>query len=149
MSQGSARQTVHDSSVSDRAVMYLGSDTDVAGRTLFLHLRPGVTVGQVVAVCNELAGRVQDGQRQLIKASTRPVSFTTPSARVDWDPVNEELPPHMWTLLGAEVHSLKLSMISVTVESEAELNNLRRHLTDIVNYIENIDFDRIPLSGSI
>ncbi|BDA50191.1 hypothetical protein COCOBI_15-3200 [Coccomyxa sp. Obi] len=148
-SRGSAKQRVHDSSISDRAVMYLGSDSDVAGRTLFLHLRPGVTVGQVVAVCNELAGRVQDGQRQLIKATTRPVSFTTPSARVDWDPVNEELPAHMWTLLGAEVHSLKLSMISVTVESEAELNQLRRHLTDIVNYIENIDFDRIPLSGSI
>lgn len=55
----------------------------------------------------------------------------------------------MWTLLGADVHSLKLSMISVTVESQAELNQLRRHLTDIVNYIENIDFDRIPLSGSI
>ncbi len=51
-----------------------------------------VIAGQVVAVCNELAGRVQDGQPQLIKATTRPVSFTTPSTRVDWDPVNEVFP---------------------------------------------------------
>ncbi len=61
----------------------------------------------------------------------------------------QELPEHMGTLLGAEVHSLKLRMISVTVDSSAELNCLREHLSDTVHYIENIDFDRIPLSGSI
>lgn len=61
----------------------------------------------------------------------------------------QELPAHMWTLLGAEVQSLKLSMISVIVDSAAELDQLRRHLSAAVEYIENIDFDRIPLSGSL
>jgi len=46
-------------------------------------------VAQVVAICNELAGRVQDGQCQRFRGTTRPVSFTTPSGRVDWDPDNE------------------------------------------------------------
>jgi hypothetical protein len=55
----------------------------------------------------------------------------------------------MWTLLGAEVHHLKLPMISITVDKMAELDKLRGHLSDTVNYIESIDFDRIPLSASI
>lgn len=46
-------------------------------------------VAQVVAICNELAGRVQDGQCQRFRGTARPVSFTTPSGRVDWDPDNE------------------------------------------------------------
>lgn len=55
----------------------------------------------------------------------------------------------MWTLLGAKVHHLKLPMISIMVDKMAELNKLRGHLFDTVNYIESIDFDRISLSASI
>lgn len=55
----------------------------------------------------------------------------------------------MWTLLGADARSLKLFMISVTVDSQADLDQLRANLSDVVEYIQSSDYDRIPLSGSL
>jgi hypothetical protein len=55
----------------------------------------------------------------------------------------------MWTLLGMDVRGLKLSMISVTVDSQADLDELRKNLSEVVDYIQSIDYDRIPLSGSL
>ena len=44
---------------------------------------------QVVALCNELVGRVPCGTRQPVRANLRPVSLTTPAGRLDWDPAGE------------------------------------------------------------
>lgn len=49
-------------------------------------------MGQVVGMCNELAGRVPCGHKQRIRGHLRPVCFGTPSGRVDWDPSNEVCP---------------------------------------------------------
>lgn len=44
---------------------------------------------QVVALCNELVGRVPCGGRQDVRANLRPISLSTPAGRLDWDPVGE------------------------------------------------------------
>ena len=44
---------------------------------------------QVVALCNELVGKVPCGTRQPVRANLRPVSLTTPAGRLDWDPAGE------------------------------------------------------------
>ena len=106
---------------SQAAFLVQGSEEDVAGQTLFLHLQQGTTVGQVVmtvschflpcsvvtscsayftptcswippcmqvvAMCNEVAGRT--GHQQRISGRLRPLHFATPNGRVDWDPVTE------------------------------------------------------------
>ncbi len=49
-------------------------------------------VQQVVALCNELVGRVPGGVGQAISAQLRPISLSTPAGRFDWDPVGEVTP---------------------------------------------------------
>ncbi|CAL5222293.1 g4634 [Coccomyxa viridis] len=130
------------STSSDAApVTYMGPEDKVAGHMLFMHLRRDCTMGQVVALCNGLVGRVPCGGKQAVHAHLRPISLSTPAGRFDWDPVGEELPAHMWTLLGAPAHELKLKMLTISLSSDADLAALRQHVAGIVEYIQHGNLD--------
>lgn len=49
----------------------------------------------------------------------------------------QELPAHLWTLLGAPAQQLKLRMLTVSVSSDADLAALRQHVAGTVDYIQH------------
>lgn len=53
----------------------------------------------------------------------------------------QELPAHMWTLLGAQAHDLKLKVLSVSLSSDADLAALRQHVSGVVEYIQHGEHD--------
>ena len=53
----------------------------------------------------------------------------------------QELPAHMWTLLGAPAHELKLKMLTISLSSDADLAALRQHVAGIVEYIQHGNLD--------
>ena len=53
----------------------------------------------------------------------------------------QELPAHMWTLLGAPAHELKLKLLTISLSSDADLVALRQHVAGVVEYIQHGDHD--------
>ena len=53
----------------------------------------------------------------------------------------QELPAHMWTLLGASAHELKLKMLTASLSSDTDLATLRQTVTGIVDYIQHGEHD--------
>lgn len=49
----------------------------------------------------------------------------------------QELPAHMWTLLAAQAHDLKLKVLSATLNDDGDLQALRQHVAGVVEYIQH------------
>ena len=49
----------------------------------------------------------------------------------------QELPAHVWTLLAAQAHDLKLKVLSATLNDDGDLQALRQHVAGVVEYIQH------------
>ena len=59
----------------------------------------------------------------------------------------QDLPAHMWTQLGTQVHDLKLKVLSATLNDDGDLQALRQHVAGVVESIQHGE-DRRGLSAA-